>query len=83
MSKGKIVLLVLYAVLAVLAVGQSGTQAGVIAQWIILALVVVHTVELAVFFPLCRKAGGSLVGHMISLFLFGVLHVKELREAGS
>jgi uncharacterized protein YhhL (DUF1145 family) len=83
MSKAKIVLLVLYAVLAALAVSQAGTQVGVIVRWIILALLVIHTVELAVFFPLCRKADGSLGGHVISLFLFGLLHVKELRDAGS
>lgn len=81
MSIGKVVGLALYAVLAVLAFTQAGTQTGQIVNWIILGLVVVHTLEVIIFFKLCRDADGSLPGHMLQVFLFGVLHVKELKAA--
>jgi uncharacterized protein YhhL (DUF1145 family) len=83
MSKAKIGLLLCYAILALLAVTQYGTQIGIVARWILLVLVVVHTLEVAVFFQLCRKAGGSLAGHLINVFFFGVLHVKDMREASN
>ena len=79
MSAGKIVLLVIYAVLAGLAFTQAGTAAGAWAFRIILILVVVHAVEVLVFFKACQRAGGSLAGHMINIFLFGVFHMKEIR----
>ena len=34
---------------------------------------VVHAIETLVFFRLCKAAGGSLPGHLLSVFLFGVL----------
>jgi len=81
MSVGKIVLLVVYAVLAGLAVTQPATAAGIWSLRIIVLLAVVHTVEVAVFFKACQRAGGSLPGHIVSVFLFGVLHMKEIKAA--
>ena len=83
MSAGKIVLLVIYAVLAVLALTQGGTAAGVWAMRILVILVVVHSIEVLVFFKTCREAGGSLPGHILNVFLFGVLHVKEIKTAAA
>jgi uncharacterized protein YhhL (DUF1145 family) len=42
---------------------------------------VVHLIEVAVYFNLCKEAGGSLGGHLVNVFLFGVLHVNELKAA--
>lgn len=81
MSAGKIVALVLYAVLAVIAITQAGTTAGTVATWIIIGLVVAHTIEVVVFFKLCQQADGSLVGNLINVFLFGVIHAKEMKGA--
>jgi len=81
MSAGKIVLLMVYAVLAVLALTQGDSATGVWALRLIGILVVVHLVETAVYFKLCQSAGGSLPGHLLNVFLFGVLHVKEIKTA--
>ena len=81
MSAGKILLLVVYAVLAGLALTQGGSTMGVFALRALGILAVVHLIETAVFFQLCKAAGGSLPGHLVSVFLFGVLHVKELKVA--
>ena len=79
MSAGKILLLVVYAVLAGLALTQGGSAAGMWALRALGILAVVHLIETAIFFKMCKAAGGSLVGHLLSVFLFGVLHVKELK----
>ncbi len=81
MSAGKVVLLVVYAVLAALALTQAGSAAGTWAVRIIVILAVAHTVEVLVFFKACQRAGGSLVGHLFNVFLFGVLHMKDIKAA--
>ena len=81
MSAGKIVLLVVYAVLAGLAVTQGESALGVWSLRILLLLVVVHAIEVVAYFKLCKEAGGSLVGHMVQVFIFGALHVKDIKAA--
>jgi hypothetical protein len=81
MSAGKIVLLVVYAVLAGLALTQGDTTTGAWALRALCILAVVHLIETAVFFKLCKAAGGSLPGHLVSVFFFGVLHANELKAA--
>ncbi|MEZ5572398.1 MAG: hypothetical protein R3E64_10285 [Halioglobus sp.] len=81
MSPPKIVLLVLYAVLAGLAVTQGDTSVGVWSFRILILLAVVHAIETLVYFKLCKAAGGSLPGHLLNVFLFGVLHVNTLKAA--
>lgn len=79
MSAGKIALLVVYAVLAGLAVTQGESSAGIWALRALGILVVIHAIETVVFFNMCKAAGGFLPGHLLSVFLFGVLHVNELK----
>jgi uncharacterized protein YhhL (DUF1145 family) len=81
MSAAKIVLLVTYAILAVLALTQAGSPAGAWSARILLILAVMHTVEVILFFKTCQRAGGSLVGHLFNVFVFGVFHVKEIKAA--
>jgi uncharacterized protein YhhL (DUF1145 family) len=81
MSAAKIVLLVVYAVLAFFAFTQGETTTGIWSLRILGILIVVHLIETAVYFRLCQKAGGSLPGNLLSVFLFGVLHVNELKAA--
>jgi uncharacterized protein YhhL (DUF1145 family) len=81
MSTGKIVLLVVYAVLAGLALTQGDSTTGVWALRILGLLAVVHLIETAVYFKLCQTAPGSLPGNLLSVFLFGVLHVNEIKAA--
>jgi uncharacterized protein YhhL (DUF1145 family) len=83
MSSGKIVLLVVYAVLAALAFTKAGTSTGTVVNWVILALVVVHSIEVMVFFKKCKAAGGSLPVHLLNVFAFGYLHVRSLQAPAS
>ncbi len=80
MSPIKIILLISYAILAALAITMPGTVLGTGAAWVLLILAVAHAVEVAVFFKRCRAAGGSLPFHMLQVFLFGVAHMRELKE---
>ena len=63
-------------------IGTSSTVSfvGRLGFWI---LVTTHVVECAVFLPRLRRAPGSLVGHLLGTFLFGVLHVREVRALTS
>jgi len=81
MSTAKIVLLVVYAVLAGLALTQGDSAAGIWSLRLLGILALAHIIEVAVYFKLCKAAGGSLGGHVVSVFLFGVLHVNELKAA--
>ncbi|NND67514.1 MAG: hypothetical protein HKN19_08005 [Halioglobus sp.] len=80
MSPVKLATLAFYAVLALLAITLDGT----VATWslrLLLILAVAHAIEVLVFFKVCRDAPGSLPGHLLSVFLFGIFHVKELKAA--
>lgn len=80
MSSAKIIILVSYAVLAGLALFMSDSPAGVWGLRILLLLAAAHLVEMAVFFKTCQRAGGSLPGHLFNVFLFGVFHVREIKQ---
>ncbi len=81
MSAGKKIMLVIYVVLCGLALFQGGTGAGDWSLRILVILAVVHAIETAVFFRFCQRAGGSLPTHLLNVFLFGVLHVQEVKAA--
>ncbi|MDZ7781857.1 MAG: hypothetical protein U5K56_02570 [Halioglobus sp.] len=82
MSATKIAMLVIYAVLAALALTVSG-PVGTWSLAILAVLAVAHAIETVVFYRLCERAGGSLPLHLLNVFLFGVLHVKELKARGA
>jgi len=81
MSAAKMILLASYAVLAGLALFMGDTQAGIWGLRILGVLAVAHLVEVVVFFKTCQRAGGSLPGHLLNVFLFGVFHVREIKSA--
>jgi uncharacterized protein YhhL (DUF1145 family) len=81
MSSGKIGALVVYAVLAIIAVTQAGTTAGTVVNWMIVVLVATHLVEMIFLFGLCRKAPGSLAGNLLQVFVFGYFHTVEMKAA--
>jgi len=81
MSAAKIGSLVVYAVLAILALTQGDTTAGIWSLRLLGILAIAHIIETAVFFKLCQSAGGSLPGHLLNVFLFGVIHVNEIKAA--
>ncbi len=81
MSGAKIAVLVLWAVLIALAATLGGTSIGTFAAWTVGILIVVHLLEMVLFLPLARRAGGSLPGHLLQLFLFGVVHKAEMQAS--
>jgi uncharacterized protein YhhL (DUF1145 family) len=83
MSAAKISILVLYGVLGAVALTQANTTPGSAALWILLLLAGAHLVEVMVFLPLARRAGGSLVGHMLQVFLFGIFHKREMETSAA
>lgn len=80
MSPAKIVMLVIYAVLLALSFAVDGAV-GTWSLRVLVLLAVVHAIEVLVFFKVCRDAPGGLPGHMLSVFLFGILHVNEIKAA--
>ena len=82
MSAVKKGMLAFYAVLAILAVTQSDMSVGQWSLYLLGILALAHLVEMAVFFKLCRDAGGSLPVHLLQVFLFGIVHARELQDAG-
>ena len=81
MSTPKIVTLLVYAVLAALAITQGGTTPlGVWSLRILAILAAAHAIEMVVFFKLCKQASGSLAGNLINVFLFGVIHAGEMKK---
>lgn len=82
MSSTKLGILVCYAIMIAVAIVAAGSTAGTIAAGVLLLLVVAHLIEMVIFFKRCKQAGGSMAGHMLQVFLFGVFHIKEL-EAGA
>jgi len=79
MSAPKLVMLLIYAVLAALALGVAG-PVGSWPAWVLLVLAVVHAIETVVFYREYKNAAGSLPGHIVNVFLFGILHMQELRR---
>ncbi len=55
-----------------------GSTPALVGGWLLGILVVAHAVECVVFLPRLRKAPGSLPGHLLRTFVFGILHVREL-----
>lgn len=81
MSVAKKITLLIYVLLVGLAIAQGDTTVGVWSLRILVVLAIAHAVETVVFFRFCQRAGGSLSTHLLQVFLFGVLHVKEVKEA--
>lgn len=82
MSSTKIAMLVGYLVLAVLGVTYAGSAVGVWSVRILGVLALAHIIEMAVFYSRCKQAGGSMVAHLANVFLFGVVHIRELQQPG-
>jgi len=83
MSATKIVMLVIYAILAGLALTQGESSLGIWSLRIRLVLAVAHLIEMFVFFKVCKEAGGSLPLHLLNVFLFGIVHANELKAANT
>lgn len=58
------------------ATGSTTASLGRTAFWLMAA---VHAIECAVFLPSLRKAGGPLASHLFQTFIFGYLHLKDVR----
>lgn len=82
MSTTKKIMLVTYVILAILAFTQGNAALGIWSGRLLLILAAAHAVEMLVFFKACRTAGGSMPAHMLNVFLFGIVHMNELKAAG-
>ena len=80
MSGTKIAILASYLVLALVAVMADGLLSSY-AMYVLGGLALAHLVEIVLFYKRCQQAGGSLPVHVLSVFLFGIFHVKELEKA--
>lgn len=80
MSSAKLAILASYAALIAIAVFLPGSTAATFALGLLLLLAVAHLVEMMIFYKRCKAAGGSMARHMLHLFLFGVFHVRELKD---
>ena len=83
MSITKIIVLITYAVLGFLALSQPETSLGSWSLKLLLILAVVHLIEVTVFFKALQQAGGSMPVHLLNVFLFGVIHMNEIKRADS
>lgn len=82
MSAGKIGCLVVYAVLAAVALTQAGTTVAAVALWILAAIAAGHVAEMGIYYPLCKQAGGSLPGNLLQVLIFGYFHMVEMKASG-
>jgi len=81
MSAQKIVVLVTWiGILAAMFLGGDALI-GTIGKFLFGFLVVAHVVECFLFRKELEKAGGSLGGHLVQVFLFGIVHLAEVRRA--
>jgi uncharacterized protein YhhL (DUF1145 family) len=78
----KITALVLYAIMGFLAFTQPDSPVGIWSLRILVILAIAHTVEMFVFYRACQRAGGSMAGHLLNVFLFGVVHMQGLKKTG-
>ena len=61
-----------------LSLAMGGGGVWTVGRFVFWFLLVAHAVECAVFLPRLRAAGGSLAGHLLQTFLFGIAHVQTL-----
>lgn len=81
MSAAKIGLLLAYILAIATLVIWGETMAGMVALWFLIITVAVHVVEVVLYLPLAKRAGGSLPAQLFQVFLFGVLHKAEMETA--
>ncbi|TGD71419.1 hypothetical protein E4634_19305 [Mangrovimicrobium sediminis] len=79
MSFQKLSVLALWLVFLVLflVAGDPWREVG---KWGLVLSVLAHGLEMFLFFGRCKRAGGSLPWHLFQVFLFGILHARELPE---
>jgi len=82
MSAIKIIGLVIYAIMGFFAITQTENPVGMWSLRILVVLAVLHTIEMFIFFKACQRAGGSMAGHMVNVFLFGIVHMQGLKKTG-
>ena len=77
MSTSKIVSLLVYAVLGVLAITMADSAVGLWSGRFLILLAIVHSIEVLVFFKACREAGGSLGLHLLNKCLLDLIEFPE------
>ncbi len=80
MSNQKIAVLAVWIVSALAAL-LAGGIIGTIGSLLFGLLVIAHAIECVVFHKEIQNAPGPLASQLVQVFLFGVVHMGELREA--
>lgn len=81
MNVVKIVALLLYSFLAYLAITRPLTLEANLGTGILVALAIAHSVECVLFRDTIRAAPGHPAWHVFNVFLFGVFHNLQMKEA--
>lgn len=76
--KGMVALLWLWGLLSFLVAPDSAFS--VMGRFLFWILAVLHAIECLLFLPRLRAAEGSLAGHLVQTFVFGVAHVRGLPQ---
>jgi uncharacterized protein YhhL (DUF1145 family) len=77
----KIISLVLYVILAYVAVTQPLTLQANVSLGLLVLLGALHLVECVMYKDIIFSAPGSTVWHMLNIFLFGFIHMLYMRKA--
>ncbi len=80
MTSTKLTVLLVYLVLAGVAVFYSGTDVSSAIAWTFVALAAIHLLEFALKLRTLRAAGGSMVHHFFQTMIFGIAHWRPLER---
>jgi uncharacterized protein YhhL (DUF1145 family) len=79
MSLAKIGVGVLWLACIASFLAEPGSTAGRIGRILFWVLAATHAIECAAFYRLLKRAPGSLSHHLLSTFVFGMFHVKDVQ----
>ena len=82
MTKNKWAGIVIYLVLAAVAVIYAGTSIAQWILWIFIVLLITHFAEFLLKRQVMQAAGGSMLNHFVQTMLFGFVHWKPLENKG-
>lgn len=82
MAGPKLVVFAIWVLCALAFLGPADSRLAGAGRTLFWVLVVAHAVECVIFLPRLRRAPGSLAHHLAQTFLYGIVHVRSLPDAG-
>ncbi len=80
MTSTKLIVLLVYLVLAGIAVFYAGTSVSSAIAWTFVALAAIHLLEFALKLKTLQAAGGSMIHHFVQTMIFGIAHWRPLER---